>query len=136
MPNVHTVAEEIAKEIAERETNGGKKKARTITDLNEGETVHALGKLGEAADGDLEGVRGKPEVVDSLRAFATQVRDRIKALKSNARYWEGTLSYAQRQNLNGALAIVHEMLGDTDDAKLPLTMGRYLGIQIPHWPKR
>ncbi len=135
MSNVQTVAEEIASEIAERERNGGKKRGRSIGDLNEGETVHALNGLGAASEEARDAV-GAPVVADSARDFATKARDRILALKGNSRYWEGSLSYAQRQNLNGALAILQELLGDVDNAKLPLTMGRYLGIQIPHWPKR
>ncbi len=126
--NAKTVANEIASEIAEREDNRGKPRARSISDLTDGEAQHARNKMDASEPAYADVVDGK------LRDKMVAIRDRILALKGNQRWWESQLSYAQRTQLTGALVIVQELLAEKDNANLPITMGRYLGIALPHWP--
>lgn len=126
--NAKKVADEIAAEIAEREANRGKPQPRSVTDLTDGETQHARNGLDVKPPAFDDVVDGK------LRDKMVAIRDRILALKGNQRWWESQLSYAQRVQLTGALVIVQELLQDKDNANIPITMGRYLGIALPHWP--
>lgn len=96
---------------------------KTASQLTEQDTASALASMPETSD--LAAVAEVP-----LREAVTAIRDKILRLKSSRPYWE-RLDYAHRLMLNGALSLSQELLGDTDDAGLPLTLTRFLGIQLP-----
>ncbi len=114
-----TVAVEDAEPAKRR---GNRPVAKTISEITEEEANASMAKLGST---DAKSAEQSP-----IRERLEAARDRILRIKANRPYWE-RLEYAQRQQLNGALRMAQETLGDTDDAGLPLTLSQFLGVQLP-----